>query len=1749
MTRYETSSRNGWSGISAAETVSGLLPGGDTLHVAASGFHSRQLELPEQGERIASPERQTAIRTINQAGVQPRAAARTVLPEAVVRSAAVAAVSGEPLFSFSADSGNLPPVSSADAASGDTLVPYLVPEAEYMYGCTPTAFGMILGYYDLYGYGGEDYSALIEGSIDVNSRGSDGNIYNMNEFNVLGSFIASHEYVERFYSKNGWDETTPEQELQYSFVNGGSGAVSQIDISVWNCLADYLGTSQYWRGNENLSTSYHYMTLGRILDYNSTVTIQGGGYTRTIDWRYTNMLYGLNLYIESCGYSLNPRETGTFRVDTYGGSFTFEDYMREIDAGRPVLISIKGHSMTGYGYNKATREIVFDDTYRSGQRMTWGGSYYYSGEQRVLQSITVLSLEGGGKVPASGLVIDKAYTATVETAEDVLVRASGSISAGYPAALQLNASGLTVTLEGGTLSCDSVRNAAILFGGDAYWTSEEYGPHYDGIVNFAGKQVTLSSTVSNCITAAGILGKNLTVDFTGAASGSQGIHITATCKTGPGNYFYAISADEELTVSGDFGGVTEITSDQSSFSALRQAECAVLQAGGSLTVKGNFVGTHTVRNVLGAAGRDSISAVSAGLRTGGSLMVTGSIGGSWSIRTESRAGAAAAGDTISAAGIYGYMVDIAAMDARMEIYAGGENAKDCVAYGIFSGFALNMGDFSGFLSAAAMADKGVAYGAKGTDVSGTFGGTVIANGRHDSYAIHAFSELNVTVTGILFSGYWAGGEDLASKLQNFSGNRQALLAAAEGRYAISSYGEDNKIALGEDSLVVGGIKFLGGSITLAGNASLYGDIESHEKADLFFSLNKTGAGHTFISAGKVSGGFKTIEIDVTGAGEGSYTLIGAPDLELPSITVKGGFGNRKAEIGEAFESGGWKYLVTADKNGLGLTVAKSGGVIPDPDPEPGPGPTPEPEPGDSTLVMNGTPEVSIQDNIVTVRWSPPTGAGTVYGYNVQVGRASYFTANRHYVLTLEDGDYTCSVQAVDQDGRLSNWTREKPFTVGDSEPPQLSGRPSVSVRGGTVTVSWSPAADNVGVEGYILKIGEKEYTVKETSYTLSLDPGTYHCTVLAYDAEGNRSDWAEKQSFTVSDTQVPEFSSDPKADVSGRDFTIHWRPATDNVAVAGYVVKLDGKEYEVKNGSSIVFRNQQPGTYTYQVKAYDAAGNYVWSESRSFRLEEKDIGVYFELLPGTVNGTQSVVLGDLNLKPGLYRLGGDFSGFSGKISIVNLVNGKAAGSAAVKNGVLNFRKPLLLDGAYRIQVAGAKGAAGDLSVELSGTVFYRADNSDDSITQLKDGHRITVDASPVTLIADEWVGYGDEFDYRAVTFSHAGKYTFDIASTDAVKMTVWALQPNGKLKAVKKASVKAGVPAGIAGCLMEAGTYYLSVQSSSAKKGGSADYSVKLGNSSVFFTRGDNSDDSITQLKDGHRITVDASPVTLIADEWVGYGDEFDYRAVTFSHAGKYTFDIASTDAVKMTVWALQPNGKLKAVKKASVKAGVPAGIAGCLLDAGTYYLSVQSSSAKKGGSADYSVKLNSSSVFFTRGNNSDDDPASLGGAYREELDGTSRRLISNDWVGYGDAADYRALTVARSGLYSFALSGATDAVKLTLFADDGSGKLKKLKSVSVKSGGGSIAALELEALQHCFVAIESTAAKKGGGTAYSLDVSFELPPVADAAALDAWQGGTAAAFDLGYGQMQLGGFDQAVTTAERFSLFEEGRKSFAQLA
>ena len=366
-------------------------------------------------------------------------------------------------------------------------------------------------------------------------------------------------------------------------------------------------------------------------------------------------------------------------------------------------------------------------------------------------------------------------------------------------------------------------------------------------------------------------------------------------------------------------------------------------------------------------------------------------------------------------------------------------------------------------------------------------------------------------------------------------------------------------------------------------------------------------------------------------------------------------------------------------------------------------------------------------------------------------------------------------------------------------------------------------------------------------------------------------------------------------------------------------------------------------------------------------------------------------------------------------------------------------KPKLLDaGTYYLQVQSTnkKGGDADYTVGVnSSTIFYtKGDTADDVFTDAKDLGTV----SAIGNLDSGWVGYGDASDFKAITLDTAAKLNFTVSSDDAVKFTVYQLDAKGKLKSLGSVSAKAGKDGFSKDIFVDAGTYYLQVQSTNAKKGGDADYEVTLNGKSVFFTKGYNGDDTVETAID---LDVLSEPAPLDAD-WVGLGDEFDYRKFTLESGTKLSFTVNSSDAVKFTVWQ-ETGGKLKSLQNISVKAGAEADTKELLLSAGDYYYSVQSTNASKGGNADYEVTLNEKSVFFPQGDNTN-DTWQMASAQEAKLEGEE----ITGWVGFGDAADFIKFELEESGKLDLNLDPAT----VSAFTG------KQIKITCLDSNGKSVA-------------------------------------------------------------------------------------------
>jgi hypothetical protein len=266
-----------------------------------------------------------------------------------------------------------------------------VPTSTWTYGCSATSAGMIFGYYDRHGYPnmytgptnggvapltdlgqGDDPAHPIAGacSIIATMEGFDG--------------LATNGHVDDYWIAYNSEGPDPWE-----------GKWSE---HVWSsCTADYMGTNQWkWDFDGDGTTSsnidggttyFSYSGATKLYDYVPPVS---AGLPQT------EMTHGMRLFAESRGYELaynsavGAYEVYTQKVDAVAaGGFSFTDFQTEINAGRPMLVQVTGHTMVGMGYDAATNRIYLHDTWdNSVHSMTWGGSY----AGMAMQAITVLHL-------------------------------------------------------------------------------------------------------------------------------------------------------------------------------------------------------------------------------------------------------------------------------------------------------------------------------------------------------------------------------------------------------------------------------------------------------------------------------------------------------------------------------------------------------------------------------------------------------------------------------------------------------------------------------------------------------------------------------------------------------------------------------------------------------------------------------------------------------------------------------------------------------------------------------------------------------------------------------------------------------------------------------------------------------------------------------------------------------------------------------------------------------------------------------------------------------------------------------------------------------------------------------------------------------------------------------------------------------------------------------------------------------------
>ena len=440
-----------------------------------------------------------------------------------------------------------------------------------------------------------------------------------------------------------------------------------------------------------------------------------------------------------------------------------------------------------------------------------------------------------------------------------------------------------------------------------------------------------------------------------------------------------------------------------------------------------------------------------------------------------------------------------------------------------------------------------------------------------------------------------------------------------------------------------------------------------------------------------------------------------------------------------------------------------------------------------------------------------------------------------------------------------------------------------------------------------------------------------------------------------------------------------------------------------------------------------------------------------------------------------------------------------------KRGV--FHLLLDADTTYFVEMASTGKNETFYNVSLDGEVFVKADNSDDSeaAAWANSQNKVETQAASdpaemvrLSLFGENWVGYNDAKDFRILELADAGAYTFSLSQLESkasATFSLWEILDDGKKKKIFSLSGSSSKIKEKSNVLLDAGIYLVSFESGSWKRGANTDYSVSL--SGTPFVKADNSDDSEAAAWENalnkvatQKASDSAVPVSLslFGENWVGFNDAKDFRILELADAGSYTFSLSQLESkasATFSLWEILDDGKKKKIFSLSGSSSKIKEKSNVLLDAGTYLVSFESRSGKRGANTDYSVFL--SGTAFGKADNLDDSWRSA----------SERTVVSDGWVGYSDLQDWSRFTVTEESVVSLQLTGVSgNSASMILYRQNSSGDVEKSPSkLASATAKGGIAELEKELSAGIYyLAVQAVGQGRKSGTTYDLSIRFDEP-------------------------------------------------------
>jgi hypothetical protein len=251
-----------------------------------------------------------------------------------------------------------------------------VPAFNWVFGCSAVSGAMIASYYDRSGYPDIYTGTTNRGVMPMDNS----------SWPIWSDGVDTYPNCPLIASRNGVDGRTTKGSIDDYWVQYGSSASDPYISGAWTqhnweeAIGDYMKTSQSAYGNTDGSTTFWNWTSSA--DPLTCTDMEGAGIGST------DGTYGRKLFYEARGYTVT--ECYSQKTDnTVTGGFSFAQFKAEIDAGRPVMLNLAGHTVVGVGYDDSANTVYIHDTWDYlNHTMTWGTSY--SGMQ--LLSVSIVNL-------------------------------------------------------------------------------------------------------------------------------------------------------------------------------------------------------------------------------------------------------------------------------------------------------------------------------------------------------------------------------------------------------------------------------------------------------------------------------------------------------------------------------------------------------------------------------------------------------------------------------------------------------------------------------------------------------------------------------------------------------------------------------------------------------------------------------------------------------------------------------------------------------------------------------------------------------------------------------------------------------------------------------------------------------------------------------------------------------------------------------------------------------------------------------------------------------------------------------------------------------------------------------------------------------------------------------------------------------------------------------------------------------------